>query len=629
MWVTDLSDLGRWTSSPPTRSPRWAASTCWSTTRESPSAATSPRSTPTSSRPSPRSTTCRRSVSPWRSSRRCSSGAQAASINVASVAATLSSPGEAAYSASKAALAVFSESMAVDLWGTGVRTLAVYPGIVDTELFSIPDNDPLDVPVEPITVDEAVADILAALERDADRGVRPRALQAVRGRQGERRRGVPRRVGRVRPPAARSCRLTAHATEGGQRASPALRRRSRRPGPCRPTTTRSSPRWRGRRWTCVDLPDPGFLLPDWVVTRPLLTGICGSDAKQVFMDWGESSGDNPMMDFTTFPQVLGHEVVAEVVALGPEAEGVDDRRPGRAQPVALVRAAGRVTGVPGVRGGRPQPVLELPGAADRARHPHRHVEGRHRRVGHAHARAPVDAVPGAPTASPTRSRCSPTRSRCRSTRSPVTRRSRAAKCWCTARARSARARSRSCARSTPTSRSASSRASTRRPTWHASSARTRCSRHAPAEQLVEEAAEWSGGRLASHHGLPMAFPGAIDVVYDTISKRETLEVSRAAAQGARHPREGRRPRHHELGVHAAVLQGDQLGRLERVRVEEVDGVRKHGIEHYLDLVRVGAGRPHRDAHAHVPARRLVRRVHRARHPGRIRARSRSPSTSAA
>ncbi len=88
-------------------------------------------------------------------------------INVASVAATLSSPGEAAYSASKAALAVFSESMAVDLWGTGVRTLAVYPGIVDTELFSIPDNDPLDVPVEPITVGEAVADILAALDRDA------------------------------------------------------------------------------------------------------------------------------------------------------------------------------------------------------------------------------------------------------------------------------------------------------------------------------------------------------------------------------------------------------------------------------------------------------------------------------
>ena len=45
--------------------------------------------------------------------------------------------------------------------------LVVYPGIVDTELFSIPDNDPLDVPVEPITVEECVRDVLDALERDA------------------------------------------------------------------------------------------------------------------------------------------------------------------------------------------------------------------------------------------------------------------------------------------------------------------------------------------------------------------------------------------------------------------------------------------------------------------------------
>ena len=37
----------------------------------------------------------------------------------------------------------------------------------------------------------------------------------------------------------------------------------------------------------VEMPDPGFLLPDWVVTSPRLTGICGSDSKQVFMDWGE------------------------------------------------------------------------------------------------------------------------------------------------------------------------------------------------------------------------------------------------------------------------------------------------------------------------------------------------------
>jgi threonine dehydrogenase-like Zn-dependent dehydrogenase len=73
----------------------------------------------------------------------------------------------------------------------------------------------------------------------------------------------------------------------------------------------------------ADYPDPDFLRPDWVVTRPRLTGICGSDSKQVFMDWGEVGPDNPMKAFFSLPQVLGHEVVADVVALGPEAEGLE------------------------------------------------------------------------------------------------------------------------------------------------------------------------------------------------------------------------------------------------------------------------------------------------------------------
>ena len=73
----------------------------------------------------------------------------------------------------------------------------------------------------------------------------------------------------------------------------------------------------------VDMDEPGFFLPDWVVTRPRLTGICGSDSKQVFMDWGEvRSPDNPMKGFFSLPQVLGHEVVSDVVAVGPEAEGL-------------------------------------------------------------------------------------------------------------------------------------------------------------------------------------------------------------------------------------------------------------------------------------------------------------------
>jgi len=80
------------------------------------------------------------------------------------VAATLSAPGEAAYDASKAALTAFSEAMAIDLWDQGIKVLVVYPGIVATELFSIPDNDPSNAPIDPITVDELVTEVFAALD---------------------------------------------------------------------------------------------------------------------------------------------------------------------------------------------------------------------------------------------------------------------------------------------------------------------------------------------------------------------------------------------------------------------------------------------------------------------------------
>jgi len=85
-------------------------------------------------------------------------------VNVSSVAAPLSSPGESAYDASKAALAVFSEAMAVDLWDTGVKVTVVYPGVVDTELFTLPDNDPFTGDVDAITVDEAVTTILEGID---------------------------------------------------------------------------------------------------------------------------------------------------------------------------------------------------------------------------------------------------------------------------------------------------------------------------------------------------------------------------------------------------------------------------------------------------------------------------------
>jgi threonine dehydrogenase-like Zn-dependent dehydrogenase len=63
--------------------------------------------------------------------------------------------------------------------------------------------------------------------------------------------------------------------------------------------------------------------PDWVVTRPVLAGICGSDSKLLLGDFGDSDIDNPLSAFSSLPFVPGHEAVAVVVELGPEARGLE------------------------------------------------------------------------------------------------------------------------------------------------------------------------------------------------------------------------------------------------------------------------------------------------------------------
>jgi Na+/H+-translocating membrane pyrophosphatase len=45
--------------------------------------------------------------------------------------------------------------------------LIVYPGVVDTELFTIPDNDPLQPGIDKIPVDELVDGVIAGLAADA------------------------------------------------------------------------------------------------------------------------------------------------------------------------------------------------------------------------------------------------------------------------------------------------------------------------------------------------------------------------------------------------------------------------------------------------------------------------------
>ena len=72
----------------------------------------------------------------------------------------------------------------------------------------------------------------------------------------------------------------------------------------------------------VDLPDPEFLLPDWVVTRPRLTGVCGSDAKQVFMDWvNAATPDNPMKGFFRSRRCSGTKSSPTSSRSGPKPKG--------------------------------------------------------------------------------------------------------------------------------------------------------------------------------------------------------------------------------------------------------------------------------------------------------------------
>jgi threonine dehydrogenase-like Zn-dependent dehydrogenase len=111
----------------------------------------------------------------------------------------------------------------------------------------------------------------------------------------------------------------------------------------------------------------------------------------------------------------------------------------------------------------------------------------------------------------------------------------------------------------------------------------------PREQLLEEAAAWSGGVLqkAERGSLPMAHPGGIDVVYDTVGTGDTAEVGVRLLKS--------RGTMVKSGVNAperwewSPLYFKEISWVgsNAFGVEEVDGERLHGIEHYLRLVQDG------------------------------------------
>ena len=335
------------------------------------------------------------------------------------------------------------------------------------------------------------------------------------------------------------------------------------------------------------VPDPVLPHEDWVLTRPRLTGICGSDSKQILLDFGEGDGDNAMAAFCSFPQVMGHEVVADVVALGPRARGLQVGQrvvlnpwlscgPRGIEPRCPACDAGDYSLCWSFADGDLKPGIHTGVSAD--------VTGGYAELMPAHDSmlfAVPESVPdeAAVFADPF------SVSLHAITRHPPPPSGRALVYGAGSLGLCAVAILRALYPDVAVAAAAR---------FDAQAALARrfgaelVLPHEPRLAVIEDLVAWGGGRLRHPlQGLPMAHPGAVDVVYDTIGKPETFEV------GVRVLRS--RGTLVKAGVHApgrwewsplyfkelALVGSNAFG------VEEVEGRRKHAIAHYLDLAADG------------------------------------------
>ena len=334
-----------------------------------------------------------------------------------------------------------------------------------------------------------------------------------------------------------------------------------------------------------DLPDPVLRGPDWAVLRTRLCGICGSDVKQVRL---EGDPDNPMTAFISFPQVLGHEVVATVVEAGTEVLDAGFRvgqrvvlnpwlscAPRGVDPPCPACAAGDYSLCWSFLDGPLAPGIHSGNSSD--------ATGGFAELlpAHLHMLIPVpDDVPDevAVLADPFSVSLHAV------TRTPPPAGGHAVVYGAGALGTCAIAVVRALC---PDVRVA---AVARWPAQSRLAARLGATAFdpEPRDALVEQLAEWSGGVVRlPWEGLPITHPGAVDVVYDTVGDAATVEVGMRVLAG--------RGSLVQLGV----------GRVERCEwtpwyfkelrlvgsnafgLETVDGRTQHAMVHYLDLVRSG------------------------------------------
>jgi threonine dehydrogenase-like Zn-dependent dehydrogenase len=336
-----------------------------------------------------------------------------------------------------------------------------------------------------------------------------------------------------------------------------------------------------------EMEDAHPIRPDWVVTKPILSGVCGSDSKLVLGDFADGDMDNPMAAFSSLPHVPGHEVVAEVVSLGPEARGfeVGERVvlnpwlscvPRGIEPICPACAAGDLNLCrsftkgdigPGVHVGV---VTGAPGAWAElmAAHPsmlHRLPDG----LGD---EAAVVADPFSVSFHSV-------------VRHPPPSGGRVVVFGAGALGLLTLAILRSLYPSVEVAvvaRFPAQAEMARR--WGASVVFD----HEPRLALVEALGAWSGGVLHQPFaGLPMCQPGHVDVVYDTVAKPETFEVAvRVLAERGRLVYTGvavpGRWEWTPVYFKELTIVGSNA-----FAMEDFEGKRQHAIEHYFDLVTDG------------------------------------------
>jgi threonine dehydrogenase-like Zn-dependent dehydrogenase len=333
-----------------------------------------------------------------------------------------------------------------------------------------------------------------------------------------------------------------------------------------------------------DVPRP--VRNDWAVAKTRLTGICGSEAKQIFGEFTDEYTDSALATMFSFPMVMGHEVVAEISELGPAAQGLEIGQRVVLNPWLSCLPRGIDPPCPSCRAGDLGlcwHFTEGPLAAGIHIGTCKDAPGGFADYLPAHDSMLIPVPDGIPDeiavlADPFSVSLHSV------TRHPPPPGGRALVYGAGALGTTATAILRAMYPDVAVLVVAMHPA-------QAALARALGAEviHAePAETVVEEAAAWSGGVLQpTPYGLPMAHPGGVDVVYDTVGTTETSEVAvRLLRTRGTLVKSGVNPPARWEWSPLYFKEISWVGS-NAFGVEEVDGVRRHAMAHFLTLVSEG------------------------------------------